>query len=84
MPTVTKIDIQSQRHVWRAIPAEVSRRHPGVRSRVSLDENGSLIGILERGGRFMLRDGSPLWFESLDDAELVAVGILFEREGGGE
>jgi hypothetical protein len=85
MATVTKIDIQSQQRAWRAISEDALQAHPNLRSRVSLNENGSRIGILEQKGRFRLRwDGAPIWFERLDDAELFAAGMLFEREGGGE
>lgn len=85
MQTVTKTDLVSFRRVWRAISPDAQRAHPNLRSHVSLNENGSQVGILERKGQFYLRcDGVLLWFERLDDAELFAVGILFEREGGGE
>lgn len=85
MATVTTIDLNSLRHAWRGISSDTLRERPDLRSQVSLNENGSLIGISERKGRFCLRwDGAPVWFERLADAELFAAGIIFEREGGGE
>lgn len=82
MLTATELDLRGLRRVWRAIPADRDLQRRKVRSRVSLDEGGSLIPISERGGRFFLSvSGLPVAFECLDDAEMIAVGILLEKEG---
>ncbi len=84
MTTLTRIELQSLRRVWRAIPSEVVTALLNLRSRVSLDENSALIGISERGGRSSINPvRRGLIFEALDDAEVFAAGMLFEREGSG-
>lgn len=84
MASTTRIDMRALRRVWRAISPETAQRHPTLRARVSLNENGSLIGISERNGRFCVECDDRPAFERLDDAEAFAAGRLFEREGAGE
>lgn len=82
MLTATELDLRGLRRAWRAIPADPDLQRRRVVSRVSLDGGGSLIAISERGGRFCLSvSGLLVAFECLDGAEMVAVGILLEREG---
>ena len=82
MAIPTRIELQSLRRVWREIPSGDVAVHTNLRSRVSLDENGSLIAISGRSGRLSV--GPAFWvvkFERLDDVEMIAVGMLYERRG---
>jgi hypothetical protein len=78
------LGLDALRLFWRRISAATRAQHPDLRSIVWLDKNGSTVAISERDGAFTVAHSrAHVRFDGLDDAELFAAGLLFEREGLG-
>jgi len=86
MLLINSIMLQNWRQLWRSIPDNVSEKNPDIVSRVSLDENGTIVPIFERRGYFCVyADQVQIEFEKLDDAEIFAAGLACSStvENGG-